>query len=220
MSIAQKRPTQCKIEGCDRLGVLNSNGRRYFTKGYCKSHYRRYTLGDKNLQLKTVREPRPAIIREDIAYVPLDVEGVKYAIIDADKVHLSNVHIFHLDRQGYACTNYNGGRLLLHHLVAGRPEKGLYSDHINGNRLDNRVANIRTVTMLENNLNRRKNFNGKTSRYKGVFRSRNAWFAGIKLGDIERRKRCATEADAARQYNEWAVELFGEYARLNRIGEH
>lgn len=37
MSITLK----CKVEGCDWLGQLNSNGKRYFPLGYCIVHYTR-----------------------------------------------------------------------------------------------------------------------------------------------------------------------------------
>lgn len=35
MIITQK----CKVEGCTGVGKLNKNGRRYLTKGLCKTHY-------------------------------------------------------------------------------------------------------------------------------------------------------------------------------------
>lgn len=38
MSITQK----CKIDGCDKKGITNSNGNYYFTRGYCRSHYEKF----------------------------------------------------------------------------------------------------------------------------------------------------------------------------------
>lgn len=52
MSIA----TSCKIENCNRIG-WPINGKMYFTKGYCRSHYRRYSLGqDPSLPIQ--KRPR------------------------------------------------------------------------------------------------------------------------------------------------------------------
>lgn len=42
----------------------------------------------------------------------------------------------------------------LHHEVIGKPEGLLVVDHINRNKLDNRLSNLRFVTRSENNKNR------------------------------------------------------------------
>ena len=44
--------------------------------------------------------------------------------------------------------------LQLHHLIMGKPQKGMVVDHINGDGLDNRKENLRFVTVSENQQNR------------------------------------------------------------------
>lgn len=46
-------------------------------------------------------------------------------------------------------------RIYLHHLILGKPAKGLEVDHINENPLDNRKTNLRFVDRTINNLNRK-----------------------------------------------------------------
>ncbi len=46
----------------------------------------------------------------------------------------------------------------MHWDIMGKPEKGLETDHINRNKLDNRKSNLREITQLENN---QKNFKYK-----------------------------------------------------------
>ena len=211
MSIAQ--PTTCKIENCTRLGLLK-NGTRYFTKGYCRSHYRKYRLGIP-LDKPTHKDIDKIIIEGKIAKITLGVNnGV--SIIDAKDVNKVSEYNFIKDRNGYALSNTKNGRVLMHHLIIGRPPEGMYIDHINRDRLDNRSSNLRIVTVRQNNLNRKPNKNGK-SQYKGVMFIRNRWHSSIYDNGVVYRKSHETEIDAAREYDRLAKKLFGEYAYLNNV---
>lgn len=89
-------------------------------------------------------------------------------------------------------------------------------DHINGDRSDNRISNLRACSLQEN----RRNTIGiptrrKYSRFKGVTKDKyGRWCAqitrdgvGIRLGPFD------TEEAAASAYREKAKEVHGEFAR-------
>jgi hypothetical protein len=72
--------------------------------------------------------------------------------------------------------------LYLHRLLAGCvPGDGLYVDHINGDRLDNRRENLRIVTPAQSRQNTASI--GGSSRYRGVFwdSTRSKWTARAQL---------------------------------------
>lgn len=92
-------------------------------------------------------------------------------------------------------------------------------DHINGDRTDNRIANLREATDQENAANRRLK-GGKYSSFKGVTAhvkpDRIVWLAGIcvnrkriHLGQF----RCETAAALA--YDAAAKQHFGDFASVN-----
>lgn len=94
-------------------------------------------------------------------------------------------------------------------------------DHINGDRTDNRIENLRLVTLAQNSWNRKTSKASKTG-YKGVVFDGNTrkFLVGIRkhgkqisLGYFE------NSNDGAKRYNEEATKLFGEFARLNEITE-
>jgi len=121
---------------------------------------------------------------------------------------------------GVAAGSGKSGRkwLLMHHLVL--PATGQV-DHRDGDGLNNRRENLRPCTSSQNAANARKQMVA-TSRFKGVFldRSRGRWAAAITHRTRSRKLgRFVNEVDAAKAYNAAALELFGEFARLNVIEE-
>ena len=109
----------------------------------------------------------------------------------------------------------------VHRLVAGafidNPEEKRCVDHIDGNRMNNHLENLRYATHSENSMNQRIQTN-TSSRYKGVYldKRRNKWMARINtisknvfLGYF------ANEREAGAAYNRAAVDLHKEFARLN-----
>ena len=81
----------------------------------------------------------------------------------------------------YVMRKENGKTVYLHRFIMGTP-KGMVTDHINGNTLDNRRKNLRVCTKSENNRNRAGDRN-TSSKYKGVsFHKRSRlWHAYINL---------------------------------------
>jgi hypothetical protein len=109
--------------------------------------------------------------------------------------------------------------ILMHRVVMdARP--GQEVDHINGNGLDNRKANLRLCSHLQNSRNRKKQVltqgRRSSSAYKGVYRrSSGKWAASIR---IDQRQvylgTFATEVDAAVAYAKAAREHHGDFARV------
>jgi hypothetical protein len=102
----------------------------------------------------------------------------------------------------------------MHKLITGWPQ----TDHINHDGLDNRRGNLRPVTTIQNQQNRRPRAIA-SSKYKGVCRHRDRkWLARICINGTQYHLGLfVTEEDAALAYNAAALEAFGEYAYLNQI---
>lgn len=88
------------------------------------------------------------------AKIPLSGKRGKgsYVIVDVDDVELVAGIRWHLSDTGYAVNRYGGKTTRMHRLINQTPE-GLFTDHKNHNRLDNRKSNLRTVTQAENMAN-------------------------------------------------------------------
>jgi hypothetical protein len=206
MSVAQT----CNVDDCNKLGVLHKNGKRYFTKGMCGMHYQRQKYGIPDV---TVYTHRPAIIEGNIAKIPLGINAKDgYAIVDADMAWIDKYQ-WYLASTGYAMTNADRKQILLHHLLLGKPEKGMVTDHINRDRLDNRKSNLRFCTSSQNNANRGIDMSSEVS-YKGVYfdKRRNKFIAAINGNYIGGYKKIR---DAAEAYDKVAFEKYGEFAYLN-----
>ena len=112
-------------------------------------------------------------------------------------------------------------RLIAIHFIA-HPDNLQFIDHLNGNRIDNRIENLRWCCSQQNNSNRLKTTKKTSSIYKGVSfdKTKNKWHAYINK-DRERQNigYFDNERDAAIAYNNAAIELFGNFAKLNVISD-
>ena len=125
--------------------------------------------------------------------------------------------------KGYAFRRQKEEIIFLHNQIM-KPSVGKVTDHINGNGLDNRRCNLRVCTQAQNCQNRRPGKNNKMG-LKGVswMKSIQKWRAYIWKGGAYPRGRQIhlgffdNKIDAAKAYNQAAVDLFGEFANLNEV---
>jgi hypothetical protein len=141
----------------------------------------------------------------------------QYAIVDHedfDRVNQYDWYEIEDRNTSYAITydHPRWRRLSMHKLVAGYK----LTDHKNSNGLDNRKQNLREATATQNSAHRTKPKVGQ-SQYKGVRPLKSGlWkacighnYKSINLGTF------TTEMEAAQAYDEAALELWGEFAKLN-----
>ena len=118
----------------------------------------------------------------------------------------------------YAVSRTKGKYVLLHRLIL-KPNKNQTVDHINGNGLDCRRENLRLCTQQENTRNQRLSA-ANTSGYKGVsfHKSRGKWRAYVKINGVQKHLGLySSPREAAKAYNKAALELFKQFAKLNKI---
>jgi hypothetical protein len=159
-------------------------------------------------------------IWRDMKKIPL-TQG-KFAVVDEDDYERISKNRWHYTSKGYARRNNNATKqaIMMHREVMKIRRGRMQVDHINGDKLDNRKANLRLCTNQQNSFNR-KNETGKL-KYRGVymFKNRNKKFcARIRIdGRTLSKGMYHTIEEAARQYNVMAKKYHGEFARLNLFG--
>lgn len=140
----------------------------------------------------------------------------KLIFIDSKDYKRIKKYNWYVRKSGYIQGCINAKNVYLHRFIMN-PLQNFNIDHINRNKLDNRKKNLRICTQSQNRYNSVKKVNS-FSGYKGVtwHKASKKWRACIgynkkhlHLGLFNNKK------DAAYAYNKMALNLCGEFARLN-----
>lgn len=142
-------------------------------------------------------------------------------IVDREDEWLARQSPWYRNDQGYAVSTraangWSGTKLHRHIFGLAKGDRRMV-DHINGDRLDNRRANLRIANGSESRQNSSRQRDG-SSRFKGVTKASgpNPWRAMIRArGKNRHLGSFPTEVAAARAYDAAALEHFGEFARTN-----
>lgn len=117
----------------------------------------------------------------------------------------------------YAVRRIGEKMLKMHRVIMGVTDPNIKVDHKEGYGLDNQRSNLRVATNAQNIANQRPRLN-VTSKYKGVHWDKftGKWRVQVQNKDgVKRIGRFENEIEAALAYNKAAIELQGEFARLN-----
>ena len=172
----------------------------------------------RNFRRKVYHAETPQPPNDSIRYICL-TRGL-HAIVDAEDYEWLSRHKWQVQpsashRTYYAKRVYRH-RLILMHREIMKPPKGMFVDHINGNGLDNRRCNLRICTPGQNSCNRSKQGN-TGNRFIGVRPcGKNTYqVAVMHKGKTHRGGTFTDEVEAARARDRLALQLHGEFARLN-----
>jgi hypothetical protein len=167
----------------------------------------------------TVEPDWNTYIRENIRYDP-DTGLLWWSSPGKSSQRLMGKPLGRKNPEGYLRVklNFNGKKRTFYaHRLAyfiHYDEWPIITDHINGDKADNRVENLRSCLITDNNRNKKVDKRNKCG-FKGV-QYHKPYSATIFDGKSTKRLGYYdTPEEAAQAYDEAAKEIFGEYANLN-----
>lgn len=146
------------------------------------------------------------------------VDDCDYERINQFKWHAINNHGFRATR--VITVDGKQTSITMSRFIMDCTDPKLFVDHINHDTLDNRRENLRVCSAKENQWNKSRQYNKQSSLYKGVFvriiGKRTRISASIRIdGCLKHIGDFKTLEEAARAYDQEAINYYGEFACLN-----
>jgi hypothetical protein len=206
--------------------IFHKQSNKYFAqKAYNKKTYTdtyRETVEEAIKDLEEINKNIELIKQGEIEKhnnkeITRNTDGIPYikvkdieVLVDEDNWHELSSMSWHIS-EGYI-TNKKYGRM--HRIVMNAKDDEII-DHINNIRYNNRRCNLRIASAGLNAHNKTKSKNA-SSKYFGVSKSGKKWRSSITYkGVTHRLGTFEEEIDAAKAYNDKAIELYEENANLN-----
>jgi len=172
----------------------------------------------KQREIKKIIKPtiQKPIVRNKEGIAIIFTSKNEEILVNDDKYYDLIQYSWYLNNYGYPVASINKKSILMHRYLLN-PAKDKIIDHINHNRQDSRIENLRISDPCLNSHNKPKQKDG-TSKYIGV-----STFGGKIVAKIQKDKKSyylgsfKTEEDAAEAYNKKATELYGDHANLNTL---
>lgn len=158
----------CTVDGCDRQ--LGGGGR-----GLCSMHYQRWRINGDIERIRPAGENRYETV--DLLTGKLTVvrsDGTEHiSLYDLGDHDLISGYTWWINPGGYVAASVGGrknrGTVLLHRMLLGLDHGDeRVGDHLSGDRLDNRRANLRIADYKVNAANQAIINEAGTSKYRGV----------------------------------------------------
>lgn len=126
-----------------------------YQKMFCRRHYDHMYIYGKILT-RTVFDRNEIIILDDIAEVVIyngRNEEINRVLIDTYKIDTIKDYKWSINSWDYACTKINGESFSMQDMIYGSVKRGEIVDHIDRNRIDNRMRNLRISNKSTNSMN-------------------------------------------------------------------
>lgn len=153
----------------------------------------------------------------------IPIAGGKIVLVDDADYDVLASFKWYLSSTGYATRTHWFGRqfkpkkkhVWMHRQLCPITKDQPLVDHKNGNKLDNRRANLRASTKSQNGSNRGRTRINQTG-FKGVSKHTSGFISQIRVHNRNHYLGWYSSPEpAAMIYNLIAVEVFGEFANLN-----
>ena len=221
---------------------IRKNGKFYAMKVYNNKRYQSsyfIDINDAITALITINKQIEAVKKYELdahnnqeiqrnvegqAIIPIRGEqgAIDYAIVDDENWYDITLYRWGLNK-GYAVGYINTAlqNKPMSHYIMGFDDNDILIDHINNEKLDNRMSNLRKADFGLNNHNRQKPKNA-TSKYNGVSWSitNQKWHSKCNennktnfIGYFD------NEIEAAIEYNNAVTKIYGNDARLNALDD-
>lgn len=164
---------------------------------------------------KSSRDRRGFIQCDGYIKIPLGIDAKDgYATVDSEYKYLAKDN-WRKSFYGYAIRSKD--KKLLHRAIL-QPDKREAVDHINNDKLDNTLSNLRICNQQQNSWNQVVRKNNQLG-VKGVSKSRTKYRARIRVSGKQMELGIFDDLKAAAMaYNRSALKFFGEFAKLNEYG--